>query len=169
MPTCSSIFRPARVRSRLISNTPARVLTDSANGKGLSQGLLASYVLKTHLNYAYRDLRVSLQVSYLPEVAAPGTAFGEAPGTVNTQRADGKTYMIKSYATADLSVTYTLPHFGREWAKDFSVTAGVNNLFNRDAPFTPGGGSGGGTEGNTAKYAYDIIGRFSFVELKKEF
>jgi hypothetical protein len=27
----------------------------------------------------------------------------------------------------------------------------------------------GGTEGNTVKYAYDIIGRFMFVELKKKF
>ena len=42
-------------------------------------------------------------------------------------------------------------------------------MFNKAAPFVPGAGGGGGTEANTAKYAYDIIGRFMFVELKKAF
>lgn len=147
----------------------ARVFTDSANGIGNQQGLIPSYTLKTHVNYAYRDLRASVQLNYLPEVNAPGTAFGQPAGTTNTQRADGKTYVIPSYATIDLSLSYTLPNFGHEWAKGFTVTGGVNNVFNKNAPFVPGAGSGGGTEGNTVKYAYDIIGRFAFIELKKEF
>jgi outer membrane receptor protein involved in Fe transport len=114
-------------------------------------------------------LRASLQLSHLPELNAPGTAFGEPAGTVNAQRADGKAYTIPDYTTANLTLTYLLPSFGRAWAKGFSVTAGVNNVFDRAAPFVPGGGSSGGTEANTAKYAYDIIGRFGFLELKKEF
>jgi iron complex outermembrane receptor protein len=147
----------------------ARNFTDSGNGKGNQQGVIPRYVLKAHLNYAFKDLRASLIVSHLPELNAPGTAFGEPAGTVNTQRADGKAYTIPSYTTANLSVSYTLPSFGREWARGFSVTAGANNVFDKAAPFVPGAGGGGGTEANTAKYAYDIIGRFMFVELKKSF
>ena len=147
----------------------ARNFTDSANGKANQQGVIPNYALKAHLNYAYKDLRASLLVSHLPELNAPGTAFGEAPGTVNTQRADGKAYTIPAYTTVNLSATYVLPHFGRDWAKGIALTVGANNVFDKAAPFVPGGGSGGGTEANTAKYAYDIIGRFMFVELKKEF
>ena len=71
-------------------------------------------------------MRGSIQVSHLPELNAPGTAFGEPAGTVNGQRADGKAYTIPSYTTVNVSATYTLPTFGREWAKGFSVTAGAN-------------------------------------------
>ena len=148
----------------------ARNFTDSANGKGNQQGVIPSYALRTHLNYALHDFHASLQVNYLPALNAPGTAFGGPPGTTNTQRADGKAYTIPSYATANLSASYPLGNLlGREWGKGLTVSAGVTNLFNKAAPFVPGGGSGGGTEANTAKYAYDIIGRFTFVELKKEF
>ncbi|MSU48976.1 MAG: hypothetical protein EXS37_07810 [Opitutus sp.] len=147
----------------------ARNFTDSANGKANQQGVIPNYALKAHVHYAYRDLRASLSMSHLPKLNAPGTAFGEAPGTINAQRADGKAYTIPNYTTASLSVSYTLPKFGREWTKGITLTAGANNVFDKAAPFVPGGGSGGGTEANTAKYAYDIIGRFMFFELKKEF
>jgi outer membrane receptor protein involved in Fe transport len=125
--------------------------------------------LKTHLNWAIKDLRLSLAVSHLPTLNAPGTAFGEPAGTVNTQRANGRAYTIPSYTTANITASYLLPSMGNKLLKGFTVTGGVNNVFNKEAPFVPGGGSGGGTEGNTAKYAYDIIGRFMFIELKKEF
>lgn len=147
----------------------ARNFTDSGNGKANQQGVIPNYALKARINYAYRDLRASLLISHLPKLNAPGTAFGEPPGTPNAQRADGKAYTIPSYTTANLSVSYTLPSFGREWLKGISATAGANNVFDKNAPFVPGAGGGGGTEGNTAKYAYDIIGRFLFIELKKEF
>ena len=147
----------------------ARNFTDSANGKANQQGVIPNYALKARLNYALRDLGASLSVSHLPKLNAPGIAFGEPAGTRNTQRADGRAYTIPRYTTASVSVTYALPALGRAWTKGFIVTAGANNVFDRAAPFVPGGGSGGGTEANTAKYAYDIIGRFMFIELKKEF
>ena len=147
----------------------ARNFTDGGNGKGNQQGVIPNYAIKAHLNYAYKDLTAGVGLSYLPALNAPGTAFGEVPGTANGQRADGKTYTVPSYANVNLSATYRLPGFGREWAKGFVVTAGVNNVFDKAAPFVPGSGNGGGTEANTAKYAYDIIGRFMFIELKKEF
>ena len=147
----------------------ARNFTDSANGKANQQGVIPNYAIKAHVHYAYRDLRGSLQLSHLPALNAPGTAFGEPAGTVNAQRANGKAYTIPSYTTANLSASYTLPTLGRNSLKGITLTGGVNNVFDKNAPFVPGGGSGGGTEGNTAKYAYDIVGRFLFVELKKEF
>ncbi len=147
----------------------ARNFTDSANGKANQQGVLPKYVLRSHVNYAYRSFRGSINVNHLPELNAPGTAFGEPAGTLNTQRANGRAYTIPSYTTVNASLSITLPTFGREAFKGLTFTVGANNVFDKAAPFVPGGGSGGGTEANTAKYAYDIIGRFLFAELKKEF
>jgi outer membrane receptor protein involved in Fe transport len=68
-----------------------------------------------------------------------------------------------------MALTYQLPDFGRKWARKISLTGGVNNVFDEEPPFVPGAGSGVGSESNTVKQAYDIIGRFFYVELRKEF
>ena len=145
----------------------ARNFTDGANGLGNSNGLLPSYVLKPYLNWSYKDVRVSLSATHLPEVIAQGTLFGGAQAT-NNQRADGKAFFIKAYTTVDLSATYTVPNFGRDWAKGFTVTAGVKNIADSQAFYIPGGGSDQ-SEANTNKSTYDIIGRRFFLELKREF
>ena len=49
-----------------------------------------------------------------------------------------------------------------------TVTVGANNVFNKQAPYIAGDGSFV-AQNNTAENAYDIIGRFMFVELKKRF
>ena len=145
----------------------ARNFTDGANGLGGSNGLLAGYILKPRVNWAYKNLRVSLASTYLPKVTAMGTLFGGAQAT-NNQRADGKAYTIPSYHTENLSLTYELPTFGRDWLKGLSITAGAINLFDKKEVYVPGGGNGS-SESNTNKTTYDIIGRRMFLELKKEF
>ncbi|MBI2784763.1 MAG: TonB-dependent receptor plug domain-containing protein [Gammaproteobacteria bacterium] len=145
----------------------ARNFTDSGNGLGNSQGNLPSFVLKPYLNWSYKDVRASLSATYLPEVWAQGSLFGGAQA-LNNQRADGKAYKLKSYTTVDLSATYVVPHFGRDWAKGFAITAGVLNLADNRAFYVPGAGSDQ-SEANTNKSTYDIIGRRFFLELKKEF
>lgn len=147
----------------------ARSFTESINGKGNPQGLLPGYVLRGHVDHAFRQLSTSLRVNYVPSVNAPGTAFGEQPGFPNILRADLKPYTIPSYTTVDLSFTYSVSDTLHPWAKGLSVTLGANNLFDRDAPFVPGGGSGVGSEANTVKSTYDIIGRFVFLGVRKEF
>jgi len=145
----------------------ARVFTDSANGLGGENGLLSSYTLKPYIHHNYKSLSTSLFFTYLPKVRAPGTLFGGQAAT-NAQRLDGKEYIIPSYFSVDLGVTYTIPSMKREWLKGLTVTAGVNNLLNKDAPYVPGSGNTE-NESNTAKQAYDIIGRMFFLELKKSF
>lgn len=145
----------------------ARVFTDGVNGLGSPNGLLPSYTLKPYIHHNYKSLSTSLFFNYLPKVSAPGTLFG-GQDTTNAQRIDGKEYIIPSYFSVDLGVTYTLPSMKRQWLKGVTVTAGVNNLLNKDALYVPGGGNGS-NESNTAKQAYDIIGRMFFLELKKSF
>ena len=145
----------------------ARNFTDGANGLGNSQGLLGGYIVKPRVNWAYKNLRVSLSSTYLPKVSAMGTLFGGAQAT-NNQRADGKSYTIPSYHTENLSLTYEVPHFGRDWLKGISLTTGAVNLFDKKEVYVPGGGNGS-SESNTNKSTYDIIGRRIFVEVKKEF
>ena len=81
---------------------------------------------------------------------------------------DGKAYKIPSYFTVDLAVRYNVPNFGRDWARNFTLTVGANNLFDKKPPYVPASGNGEG-ENNTVKNTYDIIGRYVFVELKKAF
>lgn len=146
----------------------ARNFTDGLNGKGASNGLLSSYNIKGYLNHAWKDFRTQVAVSYVPEVINNGTAFGNGPTAINTLKADGKAYILPSYWTADLSVSYKLPHFGWNAAKGMTLTAGARNLFDEEPPFVHGSGNGS-SEANTSKTAYDIVGRFVYVELKKEF
>lgn len=145
----------------------ARNFTDSANGLAGEQGLLPSYVLKPYINHTIRGLSTSLFFNYIPEVRAPGLLFG-GQNTTNTQRLDGKAYIIPSYFTMDLGMTYTLPNFNREWARGITITAGANNVFAKDPHYVPGSGNGE-NESNTSKQSYDIVGRFFFLELKKAF
>jgi iron complex outermembrane receptor protein len=147
----------------------ARTFTESTNGKGNPQGLQPGYNLRTHVGAALGRWRGVVRVNYLPAVNAPGTAFGAPTGTPNIFRADLKPYVIPSYTTVDVAVTATLPDFGRRWARKLTLTVGVNDAFDKQAPYVPGGGSGVGSEANTVKSAYDIVGRFVFAELTKQF
>lgn len=143
----------------------AREFTESINGRGNPQGVLPGYSLRAHLQHTLGRVHTSVEVSYLPAVNAPGTAFGAPAGTPNILRADLKPYTIPSYTTVDLAVACDLPDFGRSWARHLTLTVGANNLFNREAPFVPGAS----TEANTVESTYDIIGRFLFAEVRKEF
>lgn len=147
----------------------ARAFTESFNGKGNPQGVQPGYALRAHVAHTFRRLRTSVRFNYTPTVNAPGTAFGERPGAPNILRANLRPYTIHAYRTFDLAFGYTLPDFGRRWARKISLLAGANNVLDEAPPFVPGAGSGVGSESNTVKQAYDIIGRFFFVELKKEF
>ncbi len=145
----------------------ARNFTDGANGLGTPNGLLSGYILKPFINWAYKDLKVSLSSTYIPGVVAQGTLFGGAQAT-NNQRADGNAYHIPSYHTEDISFTYAVPDFGHTWLKDVSITGGALNLFDKKEVYVPGGGNGS-SESNTNKSTYDIVGRQYFLELKKAF
>jgi len=145
----------------------ARIFTDSTYGLGGYEGLLPGYVVKPFANYSYKAVSASIFMTYYPKVTAPGDLFA-GQSAVDDETLNGKPYKIPSYFTADASVSYTLPNLGYAWLRKTTVTAGANNVFNKAAPYVPGDGSSV-AENNTDKGAYDIIGRFWFVELKKAF
>jgi iron complex outermembrane recepter protein len=145
----------------------ARVMTDSTIGGSGYEGLLPSYTIKPYVNYSFKELSASLFMSYIPEVTVPGTLFGGAKKT-NDYTINGLASKTPNYFTADLSLSYALPDFGQKWTHKTTLTVGANNLFNKAAPYVPGDGSFV-AENNTVKGAYDIIGRFYFVELKLSF
>ena len=143
------------------NNQYARQYTSSTYGLGGSNGLLPSYVVKYHANWLYKGFSTSLGLSYTPSVVDMGSLFAGQAAT-NSVRADGKAYMIPSYTTADLTVSYLFQ--GRGWLNNIGVLAGVSNLTNKTAPFIPTG-----NEDNTDKRTYDIIGRMFFMEVSKKF
>ena len=145
----------------------ARNFTDGANGLGGQNGLLPSYIIKPYINHSFGPVATSIFLTYVPAVNASGSLFG-GQATTNTNRVDGKAYTIPSYFTADVAINYTLPNFGKNWARGLTLTVGANNVFDKAPPYVPANGNGAG-ENNTVKNTYDIIGRFLFVELKKSF
>lgn len=147
----------------------ARTFTEAMNGRGNPQGVLPGFAARAHVEQTLGAFRATARVNHLPRVNAPGTAFGTPAGTPNVLRADLKPYTIPSYTTLDLHLSYALSDRGRRWTRGVSVALGASNVFDRDPPFVPGGGSAGGSESNTVKSTYDIIGRFVYLELKKEF
>ena len=148
-------------------NQYAGQFTDGTNGLGGANGILARYTVKPYIHWAIKDIKVTLSGTYFPTVQAQGSLFGGAD-TTNNQRADGKAFTVQSYHTEDLAVTYTIPSMGSKWLRGTSVTAGVINMFDKQAFYIPGGGNGS-SESNTNKSTYDIIGRQYFLELKKSF
>ena len=148
-------------------NQYARVMTDSTIAGAGANGLLPSYMIKPYVNYSYKSFSGSLFMTYVPEVTVPGTLFGGA-STTNDYTRNGLASKTPSYFTTDLTLAYTLPTWGKDWLRNTTFMFGVNNLFNKDAPYVPGNGSGV-AENNTVKNTYDIIGRFFYFELKKRF
>lgn len=146
----------------------ARAFTDSTIGGSGANGLLPGYLIKPYVNYGYKGFTASVFMTFIPQVNVPGTLFPAAGGTTNDYTLNGRASKTPSYFTADVTVGYTLPNFGRDWLRNITILAGANNIFNKDAPYVPGNGNNA-AENNTVKGAYDIIGRFMFVELKKRF
>jgi iron complex outermembrane recepter protein len=145
----------------------ARLMTDSTTGGSGYEGLLPGYIIKPYVNYGYKSFSASLFMSYYPKVTVPGTLFGGASPT-NDYTLNGKASQTPTYFTADLTLSYRLPDMGKNWTRNTTLTVGANNIFNKDAPYVPSDGSLV-AENNTVKSAYDIVGRFVFVELKKSF
>jgi iron complex outermembrane recepter protein len=144
----------------------ANNFTDGTNGVGFANGLLPSYIIKPYLTNVYGPVTTSLFFNYVPSTkttGGPDVTQGNDPDTIN-----GMFYHIPSYFTMDLAVSYTLPSFGHNWARNFTLTATVNNLFDKKAPYVPVDGNPPG-ENNTVESQYDIIGRFYTLELKKAF
>jgi hypothetical protein len=145
----------------------ARNFTDSTIGGAGYSGLLPGYTIKPYVNATYKDFTVSVFMNYIPKVTVPGTLFGGA-STTNDYTLNGRASSTPTYFTTDATVSYRLPDMGKSWMRNSALTVGANNLFNKAAPYIPGDGSLV-AENNTDKGAYDIIGRFIFVELKKSF
>ena len=146
----------------------ARVFTDSTTGGSGYEGLLPGYTIKPYVNYSNGPFTASLSMTYLPKVTVPGSLFGTGATTGNTYTINGRASSTPAYFTADVSVAYRLPDLGKRWLRNATLTVGASNLFDKAAPYIPSDGSGV-AENNTDKGAYDIIGRFVFVELKKSF
>ncbi len=145
----------------------ARNFTDGTNSAGGTNGLLPGYIIKPYISHVRGPFSTSLFLTYVPPTTTTG-GVGFTTGSTDPDRIDGKPYTIPRYITADLAVTYTVPSYGHDWARNLTVTVGANNLFNKQAPYVPVDGNPPG-ENNTVESQFDIIGRFMFIELKKAF
>ncbi len=82
---------------------------------------------------------------------------------------DGNAFMVKSTVFWDLQVSYLLfssrSGHSAKWYSDLKVTAGANNIFDKDPPFASGGG---GNSNGYPGFLYTDVGRFVYVGLEKK-
>jgi iron complex outermembrane receptor protein len=136
-----------------------------------AQGNLARYLLKPYVDWSWNGLTADVDVNYVPTVTDEGTLFGDTtPGDTNAFTLNGAYYKIPSYLTLDVSLTYD---FSTRWGmnpylapivNNTSITVGAQDLTNKQPPFVPSG-----TEDNTDKETYSIIGRFVYVQISHKF
>lgn len=137
-----------------------------------AQGNLAGYLLKPYVDWSWNGLTADVDVNYVPTVTDEGTLYGDTtPGDTNAFTLNGKYYKIPSYLTLDVSLTYD---FSTRWGSlnpylapivnNTSITLGASDVTNKLPPLVPSG-----TEDNTDKETYSIIGRFVYVQVSHKF
>ncbi|MBI3418038.1 MAG: TonB-dependent receptor plug domain-containing protein [Verrucomicrobia bacterium] len=136
------------------------------SGFGTSQGYVPEYRIVTGLNWDYRDFSYSIIGNYLPAVTDFGSLHPQAGLTEHGNTVSGNAFPVSDYFTISMQVGY---EFGKsspsnKWLKGLRLAFGVNNITDETPPFVASG-----IEDNTAKEAYDILGRFVYFEVSKKF
>lgn len=150
----------------------ARKYTNQFTSVGFtsSNNTFPGYNITGNAVYSYKNLSVMLNMTYIPAVHDVGDLLGQErdPTAKNSFTVNGQEYIIPKYYKFDATVSYEFKSSTAagmmSMLKGVSISAGVNNLFNKGAPFITSA-----TEDNTDKQTYDMIGRFFFVELTKKF
>ena len=76
---------------------------------------------------------------------------------------DGSDWKVNDWYSIDMQLAYEFKSPGK-WYHQTRFTVGCDNVTDNDPPLIAGA-----FEDNTDKSAYDIIGRFVYVEISKKF
>jgi len=136
------------IRSYVIQSLPTSApfnYADSFSGTSV----YPRYRTFTRLSWNYKDIDVGLSHTWIPSV---------------DDVANATEYAISSYQTVDLQVGYDFKGWGNKWLQGLRLTAGVNNVFNKEPPYAA-------SEGNQSHdiNTYDPIGRFVYFAAKYKF
>jgi iron complex outermembrane receptor protein len=110
---------------------------------------LPSYRTFTQLDWTFKNLTAGVSHTYVPELDDVAT-----PVVVP----------IEAYHSFDFRVGYSFANSGNRWVQGLRLSAGVNNVFNEDPPF-----SVGEPDQNRDINTYDALGRFFYVSASYKF
>jgi hypothetical protein len=140
--------------------------TDRLNGIGGGQGLLPDFQLTTGLSWDIYDFTYTVNARYIPEVDDPGTLHPAVGSDVNDFTVSGQPWKVESYYAIDMQLAYELGKHrtDKKWYDRTRFAIGVNNVTDNVPPLVASA-----FEDNTAKSVYDILGRFVYFEISKQF
>lgn len=114
-----------------------------------SQGVFARYRLNNRLDWNLKHWNAGIGHTYVPSL---------------DDLTNPTPFRVKKYHKFDFQVGHSFTGYSNKWLKGLSVTAGVNNVFNKFPPRIP-------SEGNQSHdiNAYDAIGRLVYVQARYKF
>ena len=132
----------------------AGMYSDPNAGDPGGQGTLPDWQLNMGLTWDFRNFTYSVDARYIPSTRA-------ASGQYYTINGDG--WRVNDWYSIDMQLAYEFKSPGK-WYHQTRFTVGCDNVTDNDPPLIAGA-----FEDNTDKSAYDIIGRFVYVEISKKF
>ncbi len=136
----------------------------SPSSVGGANGTLPDWIVTDSLTWEYKGWTANVSSRYIPNVVDLGDMFPTAGSPVNDYTYNGAIWTVDSWYAIDMQLSYKFgPDAGRA-LNGLRLAVGCNNITGNLAPFIASG-----SEDNTDKGAYDIIGRFVYFEVSKKF
>ena len=136
----------------------------SPTSGGDAQGTLPDYIVTDSLTWDYKGFTFNVASRYIPSVTDEGDLFPSQGGTSNTHTYNGAVWTVDSWYAIDMQLSYRFGQDYGRWLNGLRLTVGCNNITDNAPPFISSG-----SEDNTDKITYDIVGRFVYFELSKKF
>lgn len=137
--------------------------TSSATVGG-AEGTLPSYFITDGLTWDYKGFTFNVMSRFVPEVTDMGDLFPTSGAPVNGRTYNGAAWTVDSWYAIDMQLSYKFGEDYGRWLNGLRLTVGVNNVTDNLPPFIASG-----SEDNTDKGTYDILGRFVYFEIAKKF
>lgn len=131
---------------------------------GGANGTLPSWFVTDSITWDYKGFTINVASRYIPEVLDQGDLFPTSGGTANGRTYNGAAWTVDSWYAIDMQLSYKFGEDYGRWLNGLRLTVGVNNLTDNLPPFIASG-----SEDNTDKGTYDILGRFVYFEIAKKF
>ncbi len=90
--------------------------------------------------------------------------FPTAGSPSNSHTYNGKAWTVSDWYSIDMQISYKFGEKSGRALNGLKLTVGCNNVTDNLPPFVSSG-----SEDNTDKQMYDIVGRFIYFEIAKKF
>jgi hypothetical protein len=130
----------------------------------LPQGTLPDWFVTDSFTWDILGFTFNAASRFVPNITDLGDMFPTSGATSNSHTYNGKPWTVDSWFSVDLQLSYRFGDKYGRWLHGTRLTVGCNNVSDNLPPFVSSG-----SEDNTDKQMYDIVGRFIYFEVAKKF